>query len=124
MKRAIYFIYREIARDRAKSQVDLQMRDDPRFRADTDRGNRIYKSDRVEERRGEGRRETGEVKGERQGEVRRETGEGRSNRNRRDRPLCLSEDTMRGRDYYSKRRYVTDGQFDCKKYEYATRYRY
>ena len=65
MKRAIYFIYREIARDRAKSQVALQMRDDPRFRADTDRVNRIYKSNQVEERRGEVRRETGEVRRER-----------------------------------------------------------
>ncbi len=66
MKRAIYFIHREIARDRAKSQVDLQMRDDPRFRADIDRGNRIYKSDRVEERRGDGRRETGDGRGKKQ----------------------------------------------------------
>ena len=68
-------------------KVDLLTRDYPRFRADIDRGNRIYKSDRVEEylfclrkgeRRGEGRRETGEVKGERRGEVKGgETGEGR-----------------------------------------------
>ena len=49
MKRAIYFVHREIARDRAKSQVDLLTRDYPRFRADTDRENRIYKSDRVDE---------------------------------------------------------------------------
>ena len=79
MKRAIYFIYREIARDRAKSQVDLLTRDDPRFRVDIDRG--IGFTNPIGWRKGgetgDGRRETGEVKGERREAGRGETGDGR-----------------------------------------------